>query len=510
MNKDCNLNINIIDDDIDSLNALEYALETLGHTVHKYHSPVEALSNYKKEKTDLVITDYKMPEMTGTELLKSLKKIDPDVNVIIVTAYGDFEMAQHAINNDALYILTKPINLQNVDKCLKSICKKIKNETLQIENINMRLAELSHDIRNPLNAMINFAEILQNNLSNKTQIEYIETIKRNGENLRNLLTNIMGSITTKYDKTQLNEAEFNLKELIIDVFKLLNINLENKQVNLYSTYNSDVPENFIGCPIKIRQLLINLIGNSVKFTNEGEIEVSVNVLNNHSAEPSLKKNENIVQIAVRDTGIGIPAEKQKSIFNSFEQADSTIQRNYGGTGLGLFIVKTIVNKMGGNILVESEEGIGSKFVVNLKLQKVEVESKEINSDSDHKPEKNVINKIKKKKILVCEDSEDIGKTIELYMKKYVSKIKIVKTGMEAVIELEENSYDMCLMDLNLPVLNGVEAAKIIRRTNLLPIIVMSGYVSDEIKEQCLSTGINEVINKPFSLVTLKAKIEKYF
>lgn len=277
---------------------------------------------------------------------------------------------------------------------------------------------------------------------------------------------------------------------------------------MYSTYDSVASENFISCPIKIRQILINLIGNSVKFTNEGEIEVSVNVLDKNLYEPSLKKNETIVQIAVRDTGIGISAEQQKNIFNSFEQAGSSIQKNYGGTGLGLFIVKNIVNKMGGNIFIESEEGMGSKFVINLKLQKVGPEEK--NSNVDPEPVNKHSNKLKLKKILVCEDSENIGKAIEIFMKKYVSKIKKVKTGMEAVKELGKNSYDICLMDLNLPDLNGVDAARIIRKTNLMPIIAMSGYVSEEIKEKCLNTGINEVISKPFSLINLKDKIEKYF
>ncbi len=509
------------------------------------------------------------------------------------------------------------------------------------------LANMSHEIRTPLNAVLGFSDILTDTSMNNIQQDYVDTIRKSGKLLLALISDILDFSKIESGEIHLERIDFNLKNLVEDVLRIARPKLSNARVELYYDYDEEVPTNFVGDPTRVRQIILNLLNNAIKFTEKGEIGVCVKPSTRGKSGKDSKKAPYAVQISVQDTGIGIPPEKQKLIFETFTQADSSTTRRYGGTGLGLAITKALVEKMDGAIWVESEVGEGSEFTLTLKLRESDPSAvadisplktdelvgkrvfivddnenarrllrtfckkaglnivaeaitatqgledlkkmkeipdlilsdimmpgmdgyefarkvrgnnykglKLIAVSSDAKPgsakkakdagfdafltkpvtERGIINVMKtvlgdkredgqivtthmaeeliggkKVRVLVAEDNPVNKKLIEILLKKLGYEGEIVSNGKKAVEKALTEDFDICLMDIHMPIMSGIEATEEIRKkgNTTLPIVALTADVFKEGKDRCLEAGMNDFLSRPVKREKLEQKIAEW-
>lgn len=363
------------------------------------------------------------------------------------------------------------------------------------------LANMSHEIRTPMNAIIGFSDLMtDDNLSSSEKTEYTSHIKKAGESLMNLISDIIDIAKIEAGQLQINKSVCNLDELLNDIigtYTEAKIKAGKRSLNIRLFKQSGINGiTIITDPFRLKQVLTNLIGNSMKFTERGFIEFGY----------SLNDNQTI-EFVVRDTGIGIPLNKQQDIFHRFSQVDSSNTRKYGGTGLGLTISKNIIEIMGGKIWLQSEPGIGSTFYFTLPYHPVNTDEI-IHTVLDNNHEN--IN-WQGKTILVAEDVTSNFMFIEAALRRTKVRLIWAKDGRQAVtMALENSQVDLVLMDIQMPELNGYEAtAEILKVRHDLPIISQTAYALSGEKEKSLAAGCVDYISKPIKSELLISIIGKY-
>jgi CheY-like chemotaxis protein/anti-sigma regulatory factor (Ser/Thr protein kinase) len=275
----------------------------------------------------------------------------------------------------------------------------------------------------------------------------------------------------------------------------------DKKLTLNFSIAPDVSRIVIGDSIRIRQILINLLNNAIKFTEQGSVTLRVT----EGLDQRLGPEWSLIEVHVVDTGIGIPVEKQKLIFEVFTQADASITRKYGGTGLGLAIVKRLVTLMGGSIEVRSEVGRGSDFVFKLPLRKTEVASLPESEKNESFAHGVLLQGVR---VLVVEDIPTSQKLMEIILKNMGCTADIASDGLESIEKIKANVYDVVLMDVQMPVMNGIDAVKVIRASGFsdLPIIALTAGALKQDQEQALAAGMNDYLTKPIDYERLKMKL----
>jgi len=370
------------------------------------------------------------------------------------------------------------------------------------------LANMSHEIRTPLNAVVGFSELINDTPLNELQKDYAETIGESAKLLLALINDILDLSKIEARQIQLEEIDFNLRELVEGVLKISSKGVKDSCVELYSNFDEGAGGSFKGDPTRIRQILLNLVNNAVKFTQEGEVGVSVAL----DRASSRKRSDDTrwLRFTVKDTGIGIPKEKREAIFNAFTQVDASTTRKYGGTGLGLAITKVLVEMMEGTIWVESEPLKGSQFHFTLKLKDAAAAAL-----GDREKDDSIIKRpigdplsCKGLKILVAEDNAVNRKLIQILLSNLGCEVDLVSNGQEAVEKVREGDYNLILMDLQMPVMGGIEATRIIRTeiSAELPIIALSGAVMKDDQEKALTSHMSDYLAKPIDTSKLKEKI----
>lgn len=348
------------------------------------------------------------------------------------------------------------------------------------------LSTVSHELRTPLNAINGITHLLLEEDPKKNQIDYLSSLKFSGDYLTKFINEILEINKIESNKTEIEEIPFNLKQLLINIkqsLKELAI-VNNNDFKLDVDYS--IPDFLIGDPTKLSQIILNLINNALKFTKNGVVNV-VAKLNN------LEDNYATLDFEINDTGIGIPAEKLESVFDSFSQGSIEVNRKYGGTGLGLTIVKKLITILGGEIHLKSTVNKGSTFSFQLKF---EIGKKPIDIVSTSK--QNYESKLINKKILLVEDNKinQMITTKMLFNKKVICEV--IDNGEEAIELLKISKFDLILMDVHLPGINGTIATETIRKFDTItPIIALTAISLDENREMLLSFGMNDVITKPF-------------
>ena len=358
------------------------------------------------------------------------------------------------------------------------------------------LANMSHEIRTPLTAIKGAAYLLDKGSLSEEQKKLCSIIGQSGEQLLQIINNILDLALVEAGEVRLEEKEFSLKETLKRIISGLKLQAKEKGLELKMILAPDLPSKILSDEGKLIQILSNLINNALKFTERGKVELRVKRLA-HSK----------IQILVKDTGVGILKEKLSMIFNKFEQVNGTIRRKYGGTGLGLTIVKELVKILGGKIEVTSELGKGSTFSFSFAYRLLK--QREV-SDKDQAKLKPKIKKKTKKdiNILIAEDDDFGYYIIERSLEDYT--ITRVIDGKDALEKIKKKSYDLVLMDIQMPKMDGLEATRKIREKDFhLPIIALTAKAMKGDEEMCLETGCTDYISKPVAPDELIAKVNQY-
>ena len=357
------------------------------------------------------------------------------------------------------------------------------------------LSNMSHEIRTPMNAIIGFTKVvLKTDLTTK-QKEYLDAIKMSGDALIVLINDILDLAKVDAGKMTFEKTPFKMKSSIAAMLHLFETKIQEKNLRLIQEYDNKIPKILIGDPVRLHQIILNLVSNAVKFTTKGKITVSVDLLHEDT-------DNVIIQFSVTDTGIGIPEEKIGKIFENFQQASSGTSRLYGGTGLGLAIVKQLIEPQGGTIRVKSNLNEGSTFSFTLGFQKTntdaELENEILELDSE----------IKNIKVLVVEDIALNQLLMKTLLDDFGFDRDIAENGKIAIEKLKNKDYDIILMDLQMPEMNGFEATEYIRNTmnSNIPIIALTADVTTVDLAKCKAVGMNDYLAKPIDERVLYSKI----
>lgn len=363
------------------------------------------------------------------------------------------------------------------------------------------LSVMSHEMRTPLQVITSITELLSVSMSGKEEMDRIAMLKRSVDNLMRLISDVLDLSKIEAGRVELEETEFDPGRFIDDAVGSWAPVAEKKGVQLISDIGDGLSSRLIGDSKRLRQILDNLIGNAFKFTNKGEVRVEVR-------SEMLDQNHCTLLFSVKDTGIGIPLDKQKTIFERFTQADSSTTRIYGGTGLGLSIVNSLVGMMGGNLRVESEEGKGSAFFFSMPCR-IALEHP-IAQRADHTSQEMLpLN------ILFMEDDLEIRSLTEQLLRGTPYKVDSAVNGQEGVLKFKGGKYNLVLMDLHMPVMDGYEAAREIRKferengLGLTPIVALTGSVVKDNIPNILNAGCNSFLMKPVKSETLLKTIRDF-
>jgi PAS domain S-box-containing protein len=360
------------------------------------------------------------------------------------------------------------------------------------------LSNMSHEIRTPMNAIIGFTKVLLKTELTEKQNEYFSAIKISGDALIVLINDILDLAKVDAGKMVFEQIPFSLTNTIPSMLHLFETKIKEKNLDLIVSIDKNIPKTLVGDPVRLHQIILNLVSNAIKFTLDGEILVDVRLL-------SQNKQHATVEFSVKDTGIGIPKDKIESIFENFQQATSGTSRIFGGTGLGLAIVKQLVENQGGSVKVVSEINEGSTFSFVLSFNKSsEKASEETIFIQPTIDTKNI-------KVLVVEDIPINQLLMKTILDDFGFQRDIAANGKIAIQMLEEKQYDIILMDLQMPEMNGFEATEYIRNTlkSSIPIIALTADVTTVDVEKCREAGMNDYMSKPLDERILYTKIMEF-
>ena len=476
--------------DLMILDVNDTMVEEYGYTKNEFYkmsiADLRPDSDVKKVKTD--VEDVKNGKEKIAEWVHTLKNGDK-IDVEISAESIDYSGVK------ARLVLIKDITQEKINqKALedaKLFAEKAKEDQSQF------LSNMSHEIRTPMNGILGMSKLLLQTKQSGDQNKYTKAIHTSADNLMVIINSILDFSKIDAGKLSIETIPFNLKGLSNIWNETLKIAADEKGIGFSINIDHDVPESLLGDPIRLNQIIYNLGGNAIKFTNKGEVAIKISVIKNI-------KNSCTLQFDVRDNGIGIAEDKLQSIFSSFSQASSNTTRKYGGTGLGLTITKQLVDLQEGRIIVNSEEGEGSTFsvILNYGIQdSKEVPTEELNEDNNPTTLEGL-------NILLVEDHDINQMLATTVLEGWDFKVDLAENGEEAVEKVANDNYDIILMDIHMPKMDGYEATRQIRGklNNQTPVIAMTASALIGDNEKCIEAGMDDYITKPFNPEILFEKI----
>ncbi|MBN3584648.1 PAS domain S-box protein [Algoriphagus aestuarii] len=469
---------------------------------------------------------YQAEEVIGRSIFEFLnpddmgefqKMLDSTDDLLAKTQYLEFRL-QHrngefkVFNSNGKLIFDKDGNAKYYTGIARDISKlkeaqkelmKAKENAEQASQIKSQfLSIMSHEIRTPMNAVIGISHLLMDEKPRPDQLENLKTLQFSAENLMALINDILDYNKIESGKVELENVSFDLKNIVSRIVHSHSFQSNEKSLKVVCDFDEKLPDLVIGDPIRLGQIINNLISNAIKFTDQGFVKISL-------VEIDRENGESLVEFTVEDTGIGIPQDKINSIFEAFTQASSSTTRKYGGTGLGLAIVKKLVELFEGEITVDSQEGIGSKFTFKISYRVDQSDMVESFKGHD-KPSKSLENA----SILVAEDNYVNQILIQKFLKKWnTGNLVIASDGEEALELFETQDFNLVLLDLQMPVLDGFSVAKAIRNhsekaKSEIPILALTATSLHEVKKDLIEIGFTDFVPKPFIPEVLYEKLIK--
>lgn len=520
------INILIVDDIPENIIVLEALLQRDDINILTTTRPNEALRIAWENDIAIALVDVQMPEMDGFELVKILKSSPKtkDILVIFVTAIStDTEFALQGYQSGAVDYLYKPLNpfvtTAKVDAFIRFIrtqrdLKNKNQELLEFQDKLIKakelaeqgkrikenfLANMSHEIRTPINGIIGITRLLQLTNLDQEQKDMVNLLDVSSNSLLGVINDILDLSKIESGKFKIVRAATQVRTICNDVVNILKIKAKDKGIALILEVENDVPDTVIADSLRLNQILMNLVSNAIKFTIEGSVTLKVETKERSETDCLLK-------FSVIDTGIGIAKDNIDKIFETFEQAEDSTTLKFGGTGLGLSIVKQLAALKNGTLEVSSEESKGSTFSFSNRYELPEVK---ITPTTLHVSED--LKQLEGLKVLVAEDNAINQFLILRILKSWRIETDVVENGQEAIERLAIGDYNIILMDTFMPVMNGLEAIKLIRQGIVpgkenTPIITFSAAVMDSDRQTAIAAGANDILSKPFDVKLLHSKI----
>ena len=503
----------IVDDLEENLLALEALLRDDPIEVVKARSGFEALELLLSGEFALALIDVQMPEMDGFELAELMRGAEKtrDIPIIFVTAgLRDRERVFKGYESGAVDFLYKPLDPHIVRSKIR-VFSELYQKRIELQEARDRaertsvlktqfLANMSHEIRTPMNAILGFADLLSDLMAKEDpKFRYVSRIRENGDLLLRIIDDILDFSKLESGNFQVESEPFSIAQTIDETLGLLKALADKKGLKLRSSIAPGTPEAVTSDPLRLRQVLINLIGNSIKFTQSGHVEVRIR----H------QKPFHLV-VEVEDTGIGMSSDESQGIFQPFRQADGSISRRFGGTGLGLSLSKRLAMAMGGDLsLMRSAPGEGSLFALTVRAPAVAAFSPVI-IGSKSKSAQSSDGELNGKRILLAEDSYDNIDLISVYLERSGAELEVAHTGAEAYEAAMAKSYDLILMDVQMPIMDGLEATRRLREAGCpTPIIALTAHALKEEQDKSLAAGCVAHLTKPINRELLLSSLRAF-